>query len=405
MFPLAERIWWLPRPSMSSAYFLLLWDRGSRHDPPGQEGLMHFLEHALFKGTRRHKAREIFQRIERHGGELNAFTTKDKMGLEVRVAPSAVGIALGLLKELSQEAAFPPAEVEKERSVILEELAMYEDIPEESLLDRFEEQIFEEGGLRHPVIGYVESVKAIAAESLYRFYREELIQAAEWVLLIAGPFKEASLIRALHLSGWTEAGTPRPFRREVGKEKIAPPTEQTFSKPIQQAHLVVGGVGPRLYDWGESLPLQVLLHEIGGPQLSSRLNMRLRERYGWCYTVYTFLHTYPERSVWGIYAGLTPHVVAKAQKVIQAELDRWASSAPSEATLLRMKKAFLGKQALLWESVPHRLFVEGRILLDTGTPMDVTAWKAQLANIAPVDVRTAAETSFTQVYTRLYIPQ
>lgn len=402
MILLSPTIGWLPRPSAASAYILLLWNVGSRHDPPGQEGLLHFLEHTLFKGTQRHRSREIFSRIERHGGELNAFTTKDKMALEARVAPFAVELALATLYELAHEAIFPEKEVEKEREVILEELAMYEDIPEESLLDHFEEQVFTEGGLRHPIIGYPESVRSLSASALRSFYTTSL-QSAPWALLLTGPLRTQDIEKALRRTGWLTkpAGTsPTPSR----SEHIAPSSTQVIRRATQQAHLVIGGIGPSLYDWSASLPLQLLLHELGGPQMTSRLNTLLREKNGWCYTIYAFLHGYPEKTVWGFYAGLSPETIEKARSVIYRELSRYADKPVSSSHLSTIKRAFLGKSLLSWESASYRLLIEGRYLLDKGIPFSPQAWKETLLSLSSATLQEAAQKAFSHLYDRSYLP-
>jgi predicted Zn-dependent peptidase len=146
MFALSRSIYYLPMPGASSVYGILYYDCGSRCDWVGHEGITHFLEHALFKGARHLSARQLFERIERYGGELNAFTTKDKLAIEFSVPPTALRTALEIVRLIAEEATLSDATVEKERQVILEELAMYEDIPEEALLDRYEEMIFSVGG-------------------------------------------------------------------------------------------------------------------------------------------------------------------------------------------------------------------------------------------------------------------
>lgn len=402
MFQVAPAVWFWPRPSSESVALLLLWNCGSRHDPPGREGLLHFVEHTLFKGTQRHRGRTLFQRVERTGGELNAFTTKDKMGLEARVAPSALGLALSTLYELAHDATFPLPEVEKEREVILEELAMYEDIPEESLLDHFEEQVFSAGGLRHPIIGYRESLCAISSEELRAFYRQQL-QRVPWVLLVSGPLTEQALGRKLRATGWDARASAEVLT--TLREEVASPSFQRLRKSTQQAHLVVGGLGPSPYAWAESLPLQLMLHELAGPQMSSRLNTLLRERYGWGYSVYGFYHGYPERSVWGVYAGLTPEVADKAEQLIRRELLHWCERPISEVQLHRIKRAFLGRQALAWEQTGHRLYVQGRFWLDRGKLFEPTDWRRVVEALTPADVQAAAQEAFGALYVRRLEPQ
>lgn len=401
MRQLTPQVWYWLRPSATSVYALLLWNLGSRHDPPGKEGLLHFLEHMLFKGTRRHTGRAISHRIERLGGDLNAFTTKDKIGIEIRIAPSALTTALATLHELAHEATFPEKEVDKEREVILEELAMYEDIPEESLMDHFEEQIFMEGGLRHPIIGYEGSVRAITVADLRRFYEDKL-RGGSRVLVLTGALPERDILSALRRTGWLtdhmNAAIP-----PAGPEKLSSSTVLRFPRPIQQAHLVIGGIGPALYEWEHSIALQLLLHALGGG-MSSRLFLRLRERYGWCYTVYSFFHGYPERSTWGIYAGLTPGALNSARKVILQELTRMVEQPLSERYFMDLRRGFVGKQLLLWESPAFQTGIQARTILDTGEPLDIRRWQQVVGNLTPRNLQQVAEIAFQSLYERAYLP-
>ncbi|MCS7189628.1 MAG: pitrilysin family protein [Bacteroidia bacterium] len=404
MIQIHERIWFLPRPFATSAYILFLWNRGSRHDPTGQEGLLHFVEHTLFKGTKRYKRRQIFQQVEGSGGELNAFTTKDKIGIEMRIPPSALSKALHTLYELAYEAIFPEKEVEREREVILEEIAMYEDIPEESLLDHFEEQIFSEGGLRHPIIGYSHSLREISSRDLQKYYRENLAQTPA-VLLIAGPFSEKVLVSAIKANSLLNslASTCQPS--SVQEERLAPPSEEVIERNTSQLHLVIGGVGPANYDWSKSLPLQLILYEIAGPQMSSYLNSLLREKYGWCYSVYSFFHGYIDYSTWGIYAGLTPEVRKEAKSVIAKALVRWIDAYVSASKLSKLKRAFVGRQGIAWESISYRLFVEGKYLLDKGKTFDFREWLDKIGEISSYQLQKVAEEFFQSLYMRVFIPK
>ncbi|MCS7153041.1 MAG: insulinase family protein [Bacteroidia bacterium] len=400
MEQLAPRVWYWQRPHATSIYALLLWNVGSRHDPPQKEGLLHFLEHTLFKGTKRRSAQALSHRIERLGGELNAFTTKDKMGIEVRIAPHFLYTALSTLYELYREATFPEKEVEKEREVILEEEAMYEDIPEESLLDHFEEQIFTEGGLRHPIIGYPESIRAISAEDIRRFY-EDYLQKSPFVLMLTGPLSVRETLGILKRTPWT--GEYPTVSIPWTLEKVAPPAALHVGRRTQQAHLVIGGLGPSLYDWKESIALQLLLHELGGG-MSSRLFRLLREKYGWCYNVYTFFYGYPDRSVWGIYAGLSPEAWTSAREVVLTQLKELMDKRLSEKKLKDLRRGFLGKQALAWESPGFRLSAQGRSILDMGALFDLHGWQEVALSLTSANLQETAQKAFSTLYERAYLP-
>ncbi|MCX8112636.1 MAG: insulinase family protein [Bacteroidia bacterium] len=404
MHPIAPYVWYWRRPYASSIYALCMWNVGSRHDPPTKEGLLHFLEHSLFKGTERRTGRAIFRLIESVGGELNAFTTKDKIGLEVRTAPTEIGTALLILYELAFRATFPDSEVEKEREVILEELAMYEDIPEEALLDHFEEQIFTEGGLRHPIIGYKTSVRSITPEDLRLFYRDRL-QTSPFVLLLTGPLSERDILRSLTRSGWSSISiSDQSIPPPTTSEKVAPPLIRHAARHTQQVHLIIGGIAPTIYEWEESIPVQLLLHRLAGG-MSSRLSLILREKHGWTYSVYSFYHSYPEKAIWGIYTGLMPEAFRRARLLIQAELNRLMDKPLSSRQLSELSRSFLGKQTLLWESSTYRIQAYSRSLLDVGRLIEESEWKDAIKAITPARLQEAAIRTFGQLYEWAYVPK
>ncbi|MCS6895251.1 MAG: insulinase family protein [Bacteroidia bacterium] len=404
MQEIAPRIWYWRRPHASSIYAVVMWNVGSRHDPPAKEGLMHFLEHSLFKGTEKSPGKSIFHRIERVGGELNAFTTKDKMGIEVRIAPNELSIALSVLYELAYEATFPDTEVEKEREVILEEMAMYEDIPEESLADHFEEQIFTQGGLRHPIIGYSDSVRSISSADLRNFYRENL-RRSSFVFLLTGPLSEKDMLKYIHRSAWREVlGLGNLSAPLTAEEDIAPPTIRHVKRHTQQAHLIIGGLAPVIYDWEGSMPVQLLLHGLAGG-MSSRLSLILREKYGWTYSIHGFYHSYSEKAVWGIYTGLSPESFNRARQIIRNELNRLIEKPISQRFLSELSRSFLGKQALVWESPTYRINVYGRSLLDIGRIVEEAEWREAVRALTPMRLSEAAAAVFGQLYEWAYIPE
>ncbi len=393
MFPITNSIYYLPHPTTTSVYGILYYDCGSRCDWPGYEGITHFLEHALFKGARHLPARALFERIERYGGELNAFTTKDKMAIEFWVPQEALRVALQIVRWIAEEASLPGEAIEKERQVILEELAMYEDIPEEALLDQYEAVVFSEGGLKHPIIGYREGLLRMDVETLRRYYRE-VFQESPWVFLIGGAVSGVEVERALRQTGWLTRISP-PKRLWQSNEKWqAPNPPFVRNRPIQQAHLIIGGIGPAPYQ-KEGIAIQPILQALAGPFMSSELNLLLRERYGWCYSVYSFFHGYPEKSTWGIYAGVMPEVEQRALEVIQHRLEGWQAQPLSEKRLQAMRRQFLGRHAILWERLSYRLQVQGRWLLDEGRPFDEGAWRKMILALSPEDLQKAAAKYFS----------
>ena len=402
MFALSRSIYYLPMPAASSVYGILYYDCGSRCDWVGHEGITHFLEHALFKGARHLSARQLFERIERYGGELNAFTTKDKLAIEFSVPSTALRTALEIVRLIAEEATLSDATVEKERQVILEELAMYEDIPEEALLDRYEEMIFSVGGLRHPIIGYRESLLATDGEVLRRYYRE-VFQRSPWVLLVGGAVSGRAVEGALRQTGWLTKESPSQRLWQANEVPRVPDGPLVEKRPIQQSHLVVGGLGPCPYG-RDGLAVQLILQALGGPFMSSVLNLLLRERYGWGYSVYSFYHGYAEKGVWGIYAGLMPEVAERALRLIQRKLAEWQSHPISVAHLRALKNQFWGRQAILWERLSYRLQVQGRWLLDKGHPLEESDIREQLFSLSGEDLWAAAQRYFSPQWVAILQP-
>ncbi len=393
MVPITGSIYYLPYPTATSVYGVLCYDCGSRCDWIGHEGITHFLEHAIFKGARNLSARALFERIERYGGELNAFTTKDKMAIEFWAPSDALRVVLQIVRLIAEEAALSPDSIDKERQVILEELAMYEDIPEEALMDRYEEAVFLKGGLRHPIIGYRESLLATDADTLRRYYRE-VLQQSPWILLIGGAFPASEIERTLRQTGWLTKESPQKRLWQADEVWSAPGPARVEQRPIQQAHIVIGGAGPSPYEQ-EGVALQLILQALGGAFMSSELNWLLRERYGWSYSVYSFFHGYPEKSVWGIYAGLMPQVEDRAIDIIQHRLSRWQEKPISEKRLNALKRQFLGRHAITWERLSYRLQVQGRWLLDQKQAFDEGAWRQRVLSLTPQILQDTAQKYFS----------
>lgn len=402
MFALSEGIWFVPRPGASLVYALLYVDCGSRCDPKGAEGLTHFLEHVLFKGAHRLSGRALFERVERYGGELNAFTTKDKLALEVKVSPAGLRSALAVLRWLYQEATLAPHAIEKERRVILEELAMYEDIPEEALLDHFEEVIFAEGGLRHPIIGYRSTLEQIEPQRLQTYY-QVVFQRSRWVLLVGGGLSMREVERALAQTGWFQVARSK-ARFWEANEWISSPTVALRRRKLHQAHFVIGGVGPSFYT-REGQALHFLLQVMGGPHFSSRLNGVLRERYGWCYAVYSFWHSYPERSVWGIYVGLAPAAYERALAIVKRELGRWVEAPLAEVEWRRWLEQVTGRELLSWESLVYRLQVQARWLLDCEQAFEIYDWIKAFRTLSPHALQAAASAYLTSYWQAALLPE
>lgn len=364
-----------------------MYDVGSREDPPAFPGMAHLLEHVAFKGTQKRSAREIFRRIDAIGGQLNAFTTKEKTVFEVRCAQRYVERAVELLWDLTTAPAFPSHEIEKEKQVILEELAMYEDDPVESIHDHFEEQVFSDYALAHPVIGDKKGLMEITSEEVVQFYRENFTPARS-VILISGSMP-AEKVYNLVESIWQEASDSLRMGLRAPAAPLPPSGPQILSKPIQQAHWILGGVAPSLYAF-EYWPTQILLHFLAGPYMSSHLNLLLRERHALTYDVHSFYNAYVDTGCWGIYVGCDEASLPKVQSLTRRSLENLARKPLAASAFKDLMRHYMGRLLLDWESRYYRLLYMGRYFLDRGNIASLESILASIEKITPQDLQQAA---------------
>ena len=268
-------------------------------------GTAHFVEHALFKGTARHSAQEINGYLERLGGELNAYTTKEEIVLHSTVLSEDLRKAADLLFELATEPLFPDGEVQKEKTVILEEIASYKDSPADDIYDRFESMLFEGHPLCGTILGTAASVKGLEAENLREYVREFFVPSRMAVALVS-PLEEsqmALMVEELSREYFRSGGqTLKPGMTDAEAEKANPGAEpvfaslpatsalpnlfdKTINRHTHQANCILGSTAPSLYREQERIAASLMANILGGPASNSILNSLLREKNGWVYNV------------------------------------------------------------------------------------------------------------------------
>ncbi|MFN0089107.1 MAG: M16 family metallopeptidase [Acidimicrobiales bacterium] len=288
-----------------------VWVRvGSRDEPAGAAGASHFLEHLLFKGTERLDARSIAVAVDAVGGEMNAYTAKEYTAFYMRVPAGAAEQALDLLTEVVAAPAFRPAEVEAERQVILEELSMNEDTPDDLVHTRLFEALFPDHPLGWEVLGSAETIEAMSGADIAGFFREHY-HPANLVVAAAGAVDHDWVLeRAAARFGASEGGD-RPRR----SPPAAPPLRRVVERrPTEQAHLALGW---RAFDHHDEdrYALQVLNQALGGG-LSSRLFQEIRERRGLAYSVYSAPTSYSDSGALSVYVGTAPERVQQVLTLI-----------------------------------------------------------------------------------------
>ncbi len=321
---------------------------GSRHEEPHKNGISHFLEHMFFKGTIKRTAKDIAVEIDSLGGELNAFTSKESTTFYVKVLDEYLEKGIDLLSDIFLHSTFPEEDIEKEKRIIKEEIKLVEDTPDDYVHDLFNQTIWGHNGLGQPVLGRRETVKSFTREDIISHIRK-YYGTKDVIVSCAGNFEYESLISLLNKS----LGS---LRRGSEPEKGAPPyfenRVEVFHKELSEAHLCIGVEGiPQTSEDRYSL---FVLNTIFGAGVSSRLFQEIREKRGLAYSIYSFVSSYYDTGIWGVYAGVSRKRVGEVAGLIVKELHDLKSTL-TEVELQRAKNHLKGNIVLGLESTSSRM--------------------------------------------------
>ena len=308
-----------------------IWTKsGSRYETPRQNGVSHFIEHMAFKGTARRSALQLAEEMDGIGGQVNAFTSKEVTCFHARVLDTHLPIALDLLCDMFFESSIAPPEVETERSVILEEIGMYEDTPEDKVSEMLLSSVFRSSPLGMPVLGSASNIRRFSA-SFIRKYWEENYRPQDTVIALSGSFTRQDVELLRQRFGEMQ---PKPDR------EFAPaaysPAFRVRHKPIEQNHLCLAY--PAVSMLSEERHAFTLLSSILGGGMSSRLFQSVREARGLCYTIYSFGAQHEDAGLLGIYAALGRQTQWQALRLIRQELDRFLQSGVTQEELDRARE-------------------------------------------------------------------
>lgn len=341
-------------PGVRSVAFGIWVNAGSRDETAAQMGSAHYLEHLLFKGTSRRSAMDISSSIEAVGGDLNAFTTKEYTCYYARVLDDDVDLAIDVVSDVVIGALLRSGDVEAERGVILEEIAMHEDDPGDVVHDLFAQAMFGDSPLGRPILGTVDTIEAISRGTISRFYRKHY-RPESMVVSAAGNVDHEQVVRSVRaafaevLDGTSDPDGPRaarPLRREPAGTAIT-------SRATEQAHVVLGVPGltrsdPRRY------ALSVLSTALGGG-MSSRLFQEVREKRGLAYSVYSYAQGFSDDGMFGVYAGCLPSKVDTVLDVCMSQLDDVARHGLTPDEIRRGKGQVRGATVLGQEDTGSRM--------------------------------------------------
>jgi predicted Zn-dependent peptidase len=356
---------------------------GARHEPAEVNGIAHLLEHMAFKGTKRRSALAIAEEIEAVGGYLNAYTTREHTAYYARVLAGDVPIAVDILADILQHSTFDPAELERERAVILQEIGQAEDTPDDIIFDHLQLTAFPEQALGRPILGSPEIVRRLDREAV-RSYMRTRYGASSMILVGAGRVEHEALVR-LAETHFAEL----PAKADLAREPAAfVGGERRDTKELEQVHLVLGFAGLPHID-PEYYAASVYSTLIGGG-MSSRLFQEVREKRGLVYSVYSFSNSYFDGGLFGIYAGTGEAQAAETLRVIADELAR-ARDDVSEEELNRARAQVKAGLLMGRESTGARAEQLAQQLMIFGRPLPVAEIVAELEAVDRARLMRVAE--------------
>ena len=315
-------------------------DAGTRDEDECEHGMAHFVEHLLFKGTRRRKAWHILNRMENVGGDLNAYTNKEETVVYSAFLAEHFARAFELLADIVFHSTFPQREIEKETEVIIDEIQSYEDNPAELIFDDFEDLIFRGHPLGRNILGCPERLRTFRTEDAAAFTRR-YYRPDNMVFFVLGDVDFRRVVRlAEKLVGDLPGGTPSVGRRTPPPLYV--PDRVTLDKGTNQAHVMLGGRGYNAYD-SRRTALYLLNNLLGGPGMNSRLNVSLRERRGLVYTVESNLTAYTDTGTFCIYFGCDPDDVDLCLRLVRKELKRLRDHRLTASQLAAAQKQLIGQ--------------------------------------------------------------
>ncbi|PRB40872.1 peptidase M16 [Arthrobacter sp. MYb23] len=366
---------------------------GSRDEADGQHGSTHFLEHLLFKGTKRRTALEIASAFDEVGGESNAATAKESTCYFARVLDTDLPMAIDVIADMITGAVLDPAELEQERDVILEEIAMDSDDPTDVAHEKFVAAVLGNHPLARPIGGTPDAIKAVARDSVWshyqRYYRPE-----ELVITAAGGLDHdvvcQLVLDALKAAGWQLDAEAAPVNRRGTERAVITGTSglHVVKRPVEQANIIMGC--PTIVATDDRRFVMSVLNAVLGGGMSSRLFQEIREKRGLVYSTYSFTAAYADAGYFGMYAGCTPSKVRQVLELLGLELDKLAKEGITDEELRKAVGQLSGGIVLALEDTGSRMSRLGRAELVSGEFQDIDETLARIKAVTVEDVQDLA---------------
>ncbi|MEM6764853.1 MAG: pitrilysin family protein [Bacteroidota bacterium] len=367
-------------------------DTGSRDDLLEESGMTHFIEHMVFKGTVKRKTFHILNYLESVGGDLNAYTTKEKICLYASMVSDYFERATELLTDIVFNSTYPEKEIVKEKQVISEEISMYRNAPDEAIFEDFDKLIFPNHSLGAPILGTRQTIQRFNQHNVVRHVRQNFTQH-RIVLSIVG---NVSLKRVKKAVDKYLADIHLPTAE---REREAPPSlsAKQLDHPIQteQAHEIIGG---RAFGLKQSfhVPFILLNNMLGGPGMNSRLNLNIREKHGLTYSINSFYSPYQDSGIWGIYFACEPGNLQRIRKMVYKELKELTDKPLGQIRLNQAKKQLIGQFTLGYENLLNQMLGMAKDMLDYQRIQSFSSFVEEIELISAAQLQEVAKRLFVE---------
>ena len=385
------------RSGSSVAYCALSIKCGTRDEEGFHGGIAHFVEHTIFKGTSHRSAAVINSYLDKLGGELNAFTTKEEIVFHATVLKEDLQKASNLLFELATCPIFPENEINIEKGVVIDEIQSYKDSPSEDIYDKFEELLFKGHPLSGNILGTKASVRKITRNELLKFIHEQFKPSRMAFSIVADIDEKAMEKHVNKLSDKHFPTTDQVQESTADRQLFQPSAEQfdlTLNKRNHQANCIIGGLAPSMYEEKERIATILLCNILGGPANNSILNAILREKNGWVYGVECSYTQYSDTGIVAISLGCDKSNLEKCTNAIDKELLKLQESLLSDRKMKAAKKQLLGQLAISGDNGETQCLSMGKGLLSYGKLNTSSENKSIIEAITAEDIRSIAQRIF-----------
>lgn len=358
---------------------------GSSTETVRNNGVFHFMEHLIFKGTNRRNAQDIAEALESVGGHLNAFSSKEYTCYYVKVTEEHFELAMDVLADITLNSRFPAPEIEKEKQVVMEEIKMYQDSPDEIIHDRFAQALWKDSPLGYPILGRNEVIGSLTRRSLMRYYRR-YYNPANMILSVAGSVTVPQVVNVARSLFGDKKGCPVNVKTIVTNSKARTDIEP---RKIEQVHLCMGREGVSQTD-NRRFPL-ILLNTILGGGMSSRLFQEVREKRGLAYSIFSYQSSYKDTGLFSIYAGSSPRNLKLILELVMETFDNLRSKGVTEKENDRAKAQLKGNLILNLENTAQRMTHMARLEIYHGRFISLDELIDKIESVTRDDILSIAD--------------